>query len=144
MSTEHLGLYDDVVDVAALERTAARFAERRILLPTFAQMRDPDSMPPAIAAALADIGPDEPHPLNLWRVHWYNARDRHGRSEVPQYLSLPGELTGVDATILIALGHCFPMIRAHKVLAAYGCLAPRLITGQFDPTHHRAIWPSTG
>ena len=36
------------------------------------------------------------------------------------------------------------MIGAHKVLAAYACLAPRVITGQFDPTRHRAIWPSTG
>ena len=36
------------------------------------------------------------------------------------------------------------MIHAHKVLAAYGCLAPRVVTGQFDPTRHRAIWPSTG
>ena len=36
------------------------------------------------------------------------------------------------------------MIHAHKVLAAYGCLAPRIITGQFDPTRHKAIWPSTG
>ena len=37
-----------------------------------------------------------------------------------------------------------PMIRAHKVLTAYGCLVPRLVTGGFDPTRHRAIWPSTG
>ena len=36
------------------------------------------------------------------------------------------------------------MIGAHKVLAAYGCLAPRLVTGQFDPTAQRAVWPSTG
>jgi cysteine synthase len=36
------------------------------------------------------------------------------------------------------------MIAAHKVLAAYGCLAPRIVTGQFDPTAHRAVWPSTG
>ena len=36
------------------------------------------------------------------------------------------------------------MIGAHKVLAAYGCLAPRLVTGEFDPTTQRAIWPSTG
>ena len=41
-------------------------------------------------------------------------------------------------------GDRFPMIGAHKVLAAYACLAPRVITGQFDPTRHRAIWPSTG
>ncbi len=57
---------------------------------------------------------------------------------------LTRELTGVESPIVIALGDRFPMIGAHKVLAAYGCLAPRLVTGQFDPTHHRAVWPSTG
>ena len=36
------------------------------------------------------------------------------------------------------LGNRFPMIGAHKVLAAYGCLVPRVVTGQFDPTAHRA------
>jgi cysteine synthase len=36
------------------------------------------------------------------------------------------------------------MIGAHKVLAAYACLVPRLVTGQFDPLHDRAVWPSTG
>jgi cysteine synthase len=28
--------------------------------------------------------------------------------------------------------------------AAFGCLVPRLITGQFDPTSQKAVWPSTG
>ncbi len=46
--------------------------------------------------------------------------------------------------IVVALGDRFPLIGAHKVLAAYGCLAPRLVSGQFDPTRHRAVWPSTG
>jgi cysteine synthase len=144
MTQQQLGLYDGVVDEAALSRTAARFAERRILLPTFAQLRDPSTIPASITAALDGVGADDPHPLNLWRVHWNNARNRTGRSEVPEYLALPGELTGVDATILIALGNCFPMIRAHKVLAAYACLAPRIVAGAFDPTRDRAIWPSTG
>jgi cysteine synthase len=36
------------------------------------------------------------------------------------------------------------MIHAHKVLAAYACLAPRLVTGRFDPARQRAVWPSTG
>jgi len=36
------------------------------------------------------------------------------------------------------------MIKAHKVLAAYACLAPRLVAGRFDPTTQRAVWPSTG
>src|SRR5207245_3376239 len=36
------------------------------------------------------------------------------------------------------------MIGAHKVLAAYACLVPRVVTGRFDPTHDRAAWPWTG
>jgi cysteine synthase len=57
---------------------------------------------------------------------------------------LPPELTGVKAPIVVLLGCRFPMIGAHKVLAAYACLVPRLVTGQFDPSSDRAIWPSTG
>src|SRR5215203_1056157 len=64
--------------------------------------------------------------------------------EVPGYLVLPESLTGVKAKIVVALGRRFPMIGAHKVLAAYACLVPRLVTGQFDPAVHKAVWPSTG
>ena len=85
-----------------------------------------------------------PIPLNLFRVHWFNDETRRGRARRPPRSNCPPELTGVPARIVLALGNRFPMIRAHKVLAAYGCLAPRVVTGQFDPTRHRAIWPSTG
>ena len=57
---------------------------------------------------------------------------------------LPPEFTGVASPIIVVFGDRFPMITAHKVLAAYACLAPRIVTGQFDPTTQRAIWPSTG
>ena len=60
------------------------------------------------------------------------------------HVELPEALTGVKARIVVALGALFPMIRAHKVLAAYACLAPRLVSGRFDPTRQRAVWPSTG
>ena len=78
------------------------------------------------------------------RVHWYNGRNRSRRSAVPAHVVLPRSLTGVDAPIVVALGDRFPMIASHKVLAAYACLAPRIVTGQFDPTTKRAVWPSTG
>ena len=65
-------------------------------------------------------------------------------SSVPGHVVLPEALTGVKAPIVVVLGRRFPMIGAHKVLAAYACLVPRLVTGQFDPPHHRAVWPSTG
>ena len=63
---------------------------------------------------------------------------------MPAHLIFPPELTGVRAPIVMALGCFFPMIGAHKVLAAYGCLIPRLVSGRFDPEHDRAVWPSTG
>ncbi len=77
-------------------------------------------------------------------MHWYNDRDRAGQAAVPVHVVLPGELTGVEAKIVVVLGEKFPMIRAHKVLAAYGCLVPRIVTGTFDPARDRAVWPSTG
>ncbi len=141
---QRLGLERELVDPAVYENTVARFRDADILLPTFAQLADPTTIPAEIRDALAGVDPDAADPLNLFRVHWYNDASRAGLVEVPEYVELPSALTGVPARIVVALGNRFPMIEAHKVLAAYGCLAPRVITGQFDPTRHRAIWPSTG
>ncbi|MFZ9042718.1 MAG: pyridoxal-5'-phosphate-dependent protein subunit beta [Ilumatobacteraceae bacterium] len=135
------GLADRVVDDAALDNSVARFRERGITLPTFAQLADPSTFDHATRVGDADHqGPDA---RNLWRVHWYNDL-RGDRVAVPEHVVLPSELTGVESPIIVVFGDRFPMITAHKVLAAYSCLAPRVVTGQFDPTRHRAIWPSTG
>ncbi len=139
-----LELERNVTDANVYDNTVARFREARIGLPTFAQLADPSRIPAKIRAALAGVGPDDAHPLNLFRVNWFNDDTRRGIAAVPSHVVLPKELTGVDARIVVAFGDRFPMIGAHKVLAAYGCLVPRVITGQFDPTRHRAIWPSTG
>ena len=139
-----VGLDRSVADPAAYERTVGRFREAGIVLPTFAELADPTLIPSRIDSALQSVRPDEPSPLNLFRVHWYNGPDRESRTPVPAHLVLGPELTGVEARIVVALGNRFPMIRAHKVLAAYACLAPRLVAGRFDPTVHRAVWPSTG
>jgi cysteine synthase len=137
------GLDSEVIDPAAVERTAERFREQQIVLPTFAQLADPRTAPKELRAQLGGVDRNAASPANLWRIHWYNTLDG-GTAEVPDHVVLPRELTGVDAKIVVAFGDRFPMIGAHKVLAAYGCLAPRLATGTFDPTRHRAIWPSTG
>ncbi len=139
-----LGLSEEITDRAAWSRTVARFAESGVVLPTLAQLADPASISGEVWARLAEIDPDAPHPLNLFRVHWHNDAARTGFTPVPGYLELPPELTGVPARIVLLLGSRFPMIGAHKVLAAFGCLVPRLVTGQFDPTVHKAVWPSTG
>jgi cysteine synthase len=139
-----LGLEDHVVDRAVYDRTVRRFREARILMPTFAELADPKTVPEPVRHALGAVKADEAHPLNLFRVHWYNGADRAGQETVPGHVVLGEELTGVEAKVVVVLGDRFPLIRAHKVLAAYGCLAPRVVTGQFDPTSHRAVWPSTG
>jgi cysteine synthase len=139
-----IGLEREPVDRQVYERAARRFGEAGIVLPTFAQLADPAKIPDRIRESLAAVDPDDAHPLNLFRVHWYNDATRRAQTDVPEHVVLPTELTGVPARIVVALGDRFPMIAAHKVLAAYGCLAPRVVTGRFDPTTDRAVWPSTG
>jgi cysteine synthase len=132
------------VTETALDRAVRRFADQGIRLPTFAQLADPRLLPRELTEALGTVDPDAADPRNLFRVHWYNGADRRSLVEVPEHLEVPPELSGVDARIVLLLGNRFPMIRAHKVLAAYACLVPRLVEGGFDPTTQRAIWPSTG
>src|SRR5271170_1176746 len=139
-----LGLEHDVIDRDTYHRTVDWFRSAGILLPTFAQLAAPATLPAEILRSLAEVQADRADPWNLFRVHWYNDRDRVGQAAVPAHVVLPAERTGVPARIVVALGDLFPMIRAHKVLAAYGCLVPRIVTGAFDPAWDRAVWPSTG
>jgi len=139
-----IGLEREIVDRATYDRTVKRFHKNGITLPKISQLADPASLAPGLSDSLKTVDPDMPDARNLFRVHWHNANDRHGLSDVPAYAVFPPELTGVEAKIIVMIGNRFPMIHAHKVLAAYGCLVPRLVTGAFDPDHHRAVWPSTG
>jgi cysteine synthase len=139
-----LGLEREMVDAAVHERTLGRFRELGVRLPTFAELADPSTISPSIASRLDSVDPDAPHPLNLFRCHWYNGRGSRSPIPVPEHVVLPESLTGVASPIVVLLGDRFPMIHSHKVIAAYGCLAPRIVTGQFDPTSQRAVWPSTG
>jgi len=137
-------LKSSIVDSAVRDRNINRLRERGTVLPTFSELADPATITAGIKEDLIAVDPDASHPLNLFRVHWYNSRRDRAIARVPDHVVLPPSLTGTDATIVVLLGNRFPMIRAHKVLAAYGCLAPRIATGQFDLTRNRAVWPSTG
>ena len=138
--SEQLGLAGSVVDMASLENSVERFAAQKIVLPTFGELAEPHRIDGAITKGVDKNASD---PRNLFRVHWYNnlAGDK---IDVPDHVVLPPTLTGVESPIIVVFGDRFPMITAHKVLAAYSCFVPRVITGQFDPTRHRAVWPSTG
>jgi len=127
-----------------LERTAERARDRGIVIPTFAQMKDPGKVPAAIERRLRDVGLWDLHPLNLFRITWKNEPvESGGGFGGVNYIEFPPELTGVPARIIALVGKWFPT-GAHKVGATFGCLVPRLVTGQFDPTFHKAVWPSTG
>ncbi len=138
------GLENSIVDRDARLRNVRHLRERGVVLPTISELADPVSRLSDRIAALGETDPDAGDARNLFRVHWHNGEDRKNLVEVPQHLVLGEALTGVKARIVVALGDRFPMITCHKVLAAYGCLIPRLMSGVFDATHHRAIWPSTG
>ncbi|MGI9521202.1 MAG: pyridoxal-5'-phosphate-dependent protein subunit beta [Hyphomicrobiaceae bacterium] len=137
------GLEREIINQEVYERTLKHMGEAGVRLPRISALADPANDRDA-PGNLGGIDPATPDANNLFRVHWYNSDDRRELANVPAHLVLPSELTGVEAKIIVAIGNRFPMIRAHKVLAAYGCLVPRLITGQFDPSKHRAVWPSTG
>jgi cysteine synthase len=132
------------VDEQVLTRTIKRFRERRILLPTFAQMHDPQLVPEKIKQQLKNLGLWDIDPVNLFRITWKNEPvERGGLYNRGNWIEFPSALTGVDARIIGLFGKFFPT-GAHKVGAAYGCLIPKLVSGQFDPTRHKAVWPSTG
>jgi len=137
-------MIDLTLNEERLERSAQRARERGIIIPTYAQMRDPSKVPAPIVEKLSDVGLWDLHPLNLFRITWKNEPTAHGGAYGNvNYMELPPELTGVPARIIALVGKWFPT-GSHKVGATFGCLAPRLVTGQFDPTFHKAVWPSTG
>ncbi len=135
---------DLTIDTATLERTVKLARERRIIIPTLKQQIDPRLIPEPIVAGLKEVALWDLNPLNLFRITWHNQPQvRGGGFGGVNYLEFPPELTGVPARILAPVGKWFPT-GAHKVGAAFGCLVPRLVTGQFDPTRQKAVWPSTG
>ncbi|MFQ5555089.1 MAG: pyridoxal-phosphate dependent enzyme [Acidimicrobiia bacterium] len=137
-------MIDLTIHDATLDSAAGRARDRGIRIPTFAQMRDPGLVPEDVRSGLKDVGLWDLDPLNLFRITWHNEPIPHGGGfGGVNYVELPPELTGVPARIIMLIGKWFPT-GAHKVGAAFGCLAPRLVTGQFDPTTQKAVWPSTG
>ena len=137
-------MIDLKIDRATWQKAVQRARESNIIIPTFKQLIDPESIPDAINRELRGIGLWELHPRNLFRTTWKNApQETGGGFDGVNYLEIPRELTGVEARIVALVGKWFPT-GAHKVGAAFGCLVPRLVSGQFDPGAQKAVWPSTG
>jgi cysteine synthase len=132
------------INKARRKRALQRVREKNIVIPTYAQMKDPARIPGSIRQELGKIGLWDVNPRNLYRITWHNEpKAQAGSFGGVNYLELPPSLTGTPARIVVLVGKWFPT-GAHKVGAAFSCLVPRLITGQFDPSTQKAVWPSTG
>ena len=127
-----------------ISKTSEYFKKKGVILPTVSELCNPHSINEDVKIKLKTVDKDAMDPLNLFRVHWFNNRDHSNFSKVPEHIVLPSEFTGVEAKIIVNIGRLFPLITAHKVLAAYGCLLPRILNGTFDYENHKAVWPSTG
>ena len=127
-----------------LENTIKRCREKHIIIPTYKQMRNPELIPEKIKKKLKNIGLWDLNSLNMFRISWKNEPVKFGGGfgDV-NFIELPSELTGVKARIIMLIGKFFPT-GAHKVGATFGPLVEKLITGRFDPTRQKALWPSTG
>ncbi|MFR1708379.1 MAG: pyridoxal-phosphate dependent enzyme [Clostridium sp.] len=138
-------LIDLEVNEEQVLKTVESARERNIIIPTIAQMKDPNKIPQEIKDKLSKTGLWDIDPVNLFRISWYNQPVKEGGlyNSLPNYIEIPEEISGVKARIFAMSGKFFP-IGAHKVGASYACLVPRLVTGQFDPKFHEAVWPSTG
>ncbi|GAB4324975.1 MAG: pyridoxal-phosphate dependent enzyme [Bacteroidales bacterium] len=127
-----------------LENTIKRCREKGIVLPTYKQMRNPELIPEKIKSELRKTGLWDLNPLNLFRITWKNEPVTFGGGfGGVNHLVLPRELTGIKATIVMLVGKYFPT-GAHKVGATFGPLVEKLVTGRFDPTRQKALFPSTG
>ena len=138
-------MIDLTINSGSLERNVKKARENKVIVPTFKQMVDPKRyVPEKVQAALAGVGLWDTNPLNLFRITWKNDPvEKGGLYGGPNFIELPSKLTGVDARIICMVGKFFPT-GCHKVGASFGCLAPRLVTGQFDASSQKAVWPSTG
>lgn len=130
------------INESVRKSSAKRCKEKGITIPTFKQLRNPELIPNEVKEKLKSIGLWDVNPLNLFRITWKNDINSGLFGKV-NYFEIPKEITGVKARIIGLVGKYFPT-GAHKVGAAFGCLVPRLVSGEFDPIKHKAVWPSTG
>ena len=137
-------MIDLSINKAGLAKNIERARENGVVIPTFAQMKDPSLIPQSVLAKLSKTGLWDVDPINLFRVNWHNEpKQSGGLFAAPNFIEFPPALTGVPCRIVALAGKWFPT-GCHKVGASFGCLVPELVTGRFDSSLQKAVWPSTG
>jgi len=105
--------------------------------PTYAEMRDPATLPAKYRQAAQAARHDEKNPANLFNITW--RRDDGSVS----YVILPPALTGVAANVIVLVGAIFPT-GSHKVGPAYATLAEAEAIDGIHPGTKIIVGPSTG
>jgi cysteine synthase A len=104
--------------------------------PTFAEMREPGLVDPALRAKAAEARARPLDPLNLWNLSW------KADGAVP-FTVMPEALTGVRAPVVVLSGRRFPT-GSHKVGPAYSILVEKQLDGHCTPGEQTLVFPSTG
>jgi cysteine synthase len=137
-------MIETTIRAAARKRNIEVCRKRGIVLPTLEEQKHPERLDAQLRERIRKVGLWDVDPLNLFRITWKNEPTLQGGGfGGVNYVEFPPELTGVPARIIGLVGRWFPT-GAHKVGATYGCLVPALVSGGFDSTAQKAVWPSTG
>src|SRR5712691_4647780 len=104
--------------------------------PTFAQMRDPSLVPPAMRERARAARAQPLDPANVWNIGW------KADGTVPHTV-LPEALTGLRSPVVVLSGRRFPT-GSHKVGPAYSILVEKQLEDGCRPGQHTLVFPSTG
>ena len=93
-------MIDLTIKEEALARTVELARERKIIIPTLAQQKDPSLIPDKIKQQLQDIGLWDFNPTNLFRITWKNQpTESGGNYGGVNYIEIPPEISGIKAKI---------------------------------------------
>lgn len=95
-------MIDLTIHQACLDRNIQKARENGVIIPTFENMKHPETVPGKVKDRLKHVGLWDVDPLNLFRITWKNEPLETGGlyRPVPNYIELPSALTGVSARIL--------------------------------------------
>jgi cysteine synthase len=112
--------------------------DKHVYGPTFEEMLHPEKIEPEVRKKALQARRENPlDPVNLYNITWKD------ENNVPYYILLPKEFTGVDANIIVMYSKDFPT-GSHKVGATYSVTMEQQINEQIDPDRDTLVWPSTG
>ena len=86
---------DLTINRETLAKNVRKARENNVIIPTFHQMQNPETIPAAIQEKLKSVGLWDVNPLNLFRITWKNEAKESGGlfQAVPNYVEIPSKLS---------------------------------------------------